>query len=94
MITRDEAIEVLKTVVDPEIGIDIWTLELVYKVEMEKEVVKILMTFTSPFCPYGPALMEDIKRGLEEKGVKDIEIEITFDPPWKPSDALRDMLGM
>jgi len=95
MITKDQLIEqVFKQYVDPELGIDIWTLGLVYKVTIEKDSVTILLTFTSPMCPYGPQMVEDLERLIKEKGAKKVKIEITFDPPWKPSEELREMLGV
>jgi len=51
--------------------------------------------FTTPMCPYGPALVEEIKTKISDlQNVKDVDIEITFDPPWKPSKELRATLGV
>ena len=95
MITKDQLIEqVFKQYVDPELGIDIWTLGLVYKVTIEKDSVAILLTFTSPMCPYGPQMVEDLERLIKDKGAKKVKIEITFDPPWQPTEELREMLGV
>ncbi len=95
MITKDQLIEqVFKQYVDPELGIDIWTLGLVYKVTIEKDSVSILLTFTSPMCPYGPQMVEDLERLIKDKGAKKVKIEITFDPPWQPTEELREMLGV
>lgn len=95
MATKEEVIEVLKKVNDPEIGIDVWTLELIYEVKVENNVIKVRMTFTTPMCPYGPMLVEEIKGKLKElKEVKDVDLEITFDPPWQPSEQLRATLGV
>ncbi|MDP3734422.1 MAG: iron-sulfur cluster assembly protein [Nanoarchaeota archaeon] len=95
MITKEELIEhVFKKYEDPELMIDVWTLKIIYDITVEDNKVKILMTFTSPLCPYGPQMVEDLKRMIKEKGVDDVEITITFDPPWKPSDELREMLGV
>ena len=55
MVAKEQIIEALKEVYDPEIQYDIWSLGLVYNIEIERDRVKILMTFTSPMCPYGPA---------------------------------------
>ena len=94
MITKEELIEdVFKKYVDPELGIDIWTLGLVYNIDVQNHNVKILLTFTSPLCPYGPQMVQELQQQIEEKGMK-AEIEITFEPPWKPSDELREMMGM
>ena len=95
MATKEEAIEVLKKIEDPEIHMDIWSLELIYDVNVENDKVKVKMTFTSPMCPYGPMLVEEIKTKLVElQGVKDVDIEVTFDPPWEPSKELRATLGV
>lgn len=95
MITKDQLIEqVFKQYVDPELSIDIWTLGLVYKVTIEKDSVSILLTFTSPMCPYGPQMVEDLERLIKDKGAKKVKIEITFDPPWQPTEELREMLGV
>ncbi len=93
-ITKEELIEVLKQCIDPELGIDIWTLGLIYNVDIKENAVHILMTFTSPFCPYGPAMIEELKELLASKGIREVDIQITFEPPWQPSDELREMMGM
>ena len=95
MATKEEVTEILKKINDPEINIDIWTLELIYGVNVENDKVKIKMTFTSPMCPYGPMLVEEIKTKVREvQGVKEVEVDVTFDPPWKPSEELRATLGV
>ena len=95
MVTKEQVIQVLQVVFDPEIQVDVWTLGLIYNVEAKENIVNIKMTFTSPMCPYGPMLMDDIKsKVMEIKDVKAVNIEITFDPPWKPSDELRATLGI
>lgn len=95
MITKEELIEdVFKKYVDPEIGIDIWTLGLVYNVDLQEDKVKILLTFTSPLCPYGPQMVEELKEMIINKRAKDVQIEVTFDPPWQPSEELKEMMGM
>jgi len=95
MITKEELIEdVFKKYVDPEIGIDIWTLGLIYKVELNGDNVNILLTFTSPLCPYGPQMVDELKEMIINKRAKEVEIEVTFDPPWQPSEELKEMMGM
>ncbi len=94
-LTKEIIEAVLKDVKDPELGLDVYTLALIYKYDADKDnKVSITMTFTSPFCPYGPQLMEEIEEKLKEKGATEVEIEITFDPPWKPPENLRAMLGL
>ena len=95
MPTKEEVIEVLKKIEDPEIHIDIWTLELIYNVDVNDDKIKVKMTFTSPMCPYGPQLVEEIKTKVSElNGVKGVDVEVVFDPPWKPSEELRATLGV
>ena len=85
MPTKEQVIEVLKKVYDPEIQYDIWSLGLVYNVEIEGSKVKVLMTFTSPMCPYGPVLMDDVRRQVSAiDGVGEVIIELTFSPAWNP----------
>ena len=95
MLTKEDVMNVLKAVNDPEIGIDIVTLELIYNVDVENNKVNVKMTFTTPMCPYGPMLVEEIKAKVSElEGVKEVNVEVTFDPPWKPSEELRATLGV
>lgn len=85
MVEKEQIIEVLKKVYDPEIQYDIWSLGLIYNIEIDGNKVKILMTFTSPMCPYGPALMDDVRRQVSAiDGVGEVVIELTFNPPWGP----------
>ena len=99
--TEEQVREALKTVIDPELHIDIVNLGLIYGIERNEEESKIhlQMTFTSPACPVGPQLKETVENvvaGLE--GVKDARVEITFSPPWDPrvncSDEAKDLLGI
>lgn len=94
MIAKENIIEVMKTCKDPELNIDIWTLGLVYNIDLNNEELKIKMTFTSPMCPYGPMIVEELKEKLGKLGLKKVEVEIVFNPPWQPSQELREMLGV
>jgi FeS assembly SUF system protein len=80
----DKIIEVIKTIYDPEIPVDIYELGLIYDVFVnENNEAKILMTLTSPNCPVAetlPVEVEEKVKTLEE--IKDAEVEITFDPTW------------
>lgn len=76
-------IEVLKTIYDPEIPVNIYDLGLVYQIEVEGKDVRILMTLTSPNCPVAESLLEDVLekvKGIE--GVDNVEVNLTFDPVW------------
>lgn len=80
-----EAREALKKVVDPEIGVNIVDLGLVYDIEERQGRLKVLATLTSPACPLGPMIVEDAKRELGKlAGVTAVDVEITFQPPWSP----------
>ena len=97
MITKESVINVLKQINDPEILVDVWTMGLIYniKINEKKKVITITMTLTTPMCPYGPMLLEEIKVRLkEDTGAKEVILNLTFDPPWQPSDELRMMLGV
>jgi len=80
----DKIVEVLKSIYDPEIPVDIFELGLIYDVFVsENNDVKILMTLTSPNCPVAetlPVEVEEKVKVIEE--VKEVEVEITFDPTW------------
>jgi metal-sulfur cluster biosynthetic enzyme len=96
MITKDAIIEVLKTIEDPELFIDIWFLGLIYSIEIDEEgSVAIEMTFTSPMCPAGPMLLDQIKTKVGAlEGVKGVGVTVVFSPPWQPSDDVKAMLGL
>lgn len=93
--TKEAIIEKLKLVEDPEIGLDIVTIELVREVDIKDGHVVVTMTLTSPMCPYGPTMMEEVKsRSFEVPGVEDVEVVLSFEPMWEPSEDLKTMLGM
>ena len=95
MPTKEDVENVLKGVVDPEIGIDVVTLELIYEIKVEENKARIKMTLTTPMCPYGPMMIEEIKAKISEiNGIKGVDVEVTFDPPWQPSEQLRATLGI
>ena len=80
----EKIVSVLKTIFDPEIPVDIYELGLIYDVMInEDRDVKILMTLTTPNCPVAESLTLDIEEKVRSmKEVKEVEVEITFDPPW------------
>ena len=95
MATREEVVEVLKTIYDPELYLDIWTLGLIYDVNLEGDTLNIRMTFTSIACPAGPQLIEQVKeRTAEVPGIARTNVEVVFEPPWQPSEELKAMLGI
>lgn len=80
----EEIVKVLKGIYDPEIPVDIYELGLIYDVMVNTDnEVKILMTLTSPNCPVAESLPQEVQDKVKNiEGVKDAEVEITFDPPW------------
>lgn len=95
VVTKDQIIEALKTVEDPELFLDIWFLGLIYKIDIQDGSVAIEMTFTSPMCPAGPMLVEQVRTAAQAvPGVEAVEVKVTFVPAWTPSDEVKGMLGM
>ena len=94
MITKEKVIEALKQCNDPELEMNVWFLGLIYNVDTDGDNVNITMTFTTPFCPYGPSLLEMIKSKVKEFGAKDVQIELVFEPKWEPNEDVRLALGI
>jgi len=96
--TVDQVVEALKVVVDPELGINIVDLGLVYDVAVEDEVVKITYTLTTMGCPVGPLIEQQMQQILTTiPGISNVESEMVFDPPWSPermSEEARLAMGM
>ena len=80
----EKIVRVLKTIFDPEIPVDIYELGLIYDVFVnEDNDVKILMTLTTPNCPVAESLPQEVKEKVRELDeVNEVELELTFDPPW------------
>ncbi|ACS89195.1 hypothetical protein TSIB_0127 [Thermococcus sibiricus MM 739] len=98
-ITKEMVLEKLKEVIDPEIGIDVVNLGLIYELKINPDnTVYVKMTMTTPGCPLTMWLLQAVEQKiLEIPGVKDAEIELTFDPPWTPdriSEEVKKKLGM
>ena len=95
MPTENTILESLKNVKDPEIGLDIVELSLIRKITPTDGEVEILMTLTSPFCPFADSLIEQVEKEVGKlAGVDLVKVEITFDPPWEPTDELKVKLGL
>jgi metal-sulfur cluster biosynthetic enzyme len=95
--TKEEITEALKQVEDPELGMDIVDLGLLYDVEVEGPKVKVIHSLTSMGCPAGPMIQEGIHDvAAAVPGVEDVEVELVWDPPWTPekmSDDAKFILG-
>ncbi len=90
--------EKLKEIQDPEFDIDIVSLGLIYGVKVKNKNVEITMTLTTPACPLGDVIFDEIKQKLEEiEGIENIYVDLTFDPPWnfeRMSDEAKEKLGL
>jgi metal-sulfur cluster biosynthetic enzyme len=85
MVTEDVIVEALREVYDPELHYNIYDLGLVYDVTIDDGKVGVLLTLTTPACPIGPMVTEQLQETLRLiPGVRDVDIQWTFDPPWHP----------
>ena len=85
MVTEDVIVEALREIYDPELHYNIYDLGLVYDVTIEDGKVGVLLTLTTPACPIGPMVTEQLQETLRLiPGVKDVDVQWTFDPPWHP----------
>jgi len=95
---EDKIVEVLKTIYDPEIPVDVYELGLIYEVKVTGSDVEIDMTLTSPNCPVAETLPREVEEKISKiEHVKSCEVEITFDPPWSKdlmSEEAKLELGM
>ena len=88
---RDDVWEALENVIDPELGLDFVSLGLVYDVELEGSDVHITFTLTSPGCPIGPQVTEQMKEFVTEvEGVEKVFPKMVFTPPWSPERMTED----
>lgn len=98
MISRRDVLQALRACHDPELGLDIVSLGLIYDVRVEPTAVHVLMTLTTPGCPLVPYFRQDIEAKVRQISQIDrVEITLTFDPPWNPammSPAARQQLTL
>lgn len=87
----------MKTCLDPELGVNIVDLGLIYGINIEDSHVGVLMTLTTPGCPLDSYFVKDITERLKSiKGITDVSVELTFEPMWSPSkmsEESKDLLG-
>jgi|SRR5436853_1945186 len=91
---EEQVIQVLKSIYDPELPVNIYDLGLIYKIEIEEKNIKIKMTLTSPACPVAesfPQMVQDKLLGIA--GVEQVGIELVWDPPWT-KDILSDAVKL
>lgn len=87
---EEEIVAVLKTIFDPEIPVNIYDLGLIYEIAVEDDFhVRVVMTLTSPNCPVAESMPEEVHDKVGQvEGVKSVDLNLTFDPPWS-----KDMLS-
>lgn len=93
-----EILRALRAVVDPELGINVVDLGLIYECFREGEQATVVMTMTTPACPLHETITEDVKTAVADlcQGVKSVEVKLVFEPRWTPermSDEAREQLG-
>jgi metal-sulfur cluster biosynthetic enzyme len=87
----DDVMEALENVIDPELGLDFVSLGLIYDVEIEERDVHVTFTLTTPACPIGPTVTEQIKEFVSEiDGVEKVFPKMVFSPPWSPEKMSED----
>jgi len=95
---EQQVYEALKQVVDPEVGFDLVSLGLIRDIKVEGETVNIVMTLSSPSCPISDVILGWVEQAaLSIDGIKDVNIELTFDPPWSiemASEEVKKALGI
>lgn len=98
MYTQDQLIDFLRDVVDPDLGFPIVDLGLVYRAEDKGDWIEVDFTLTSPACPVGDLILEDIKAAITNAtGVEDVRVQLVWNPPWDKdmmSEEMKLMLGI
>jgi metal-sulfur cluster biosynthetic enzyme len=91
MVTEDDVYEALEEVIDPELGLDFVSLGLVYDVEIKDPDVYVTFTLTTPACPIGPQVSEQMREFVGDlEGVGAVHPNMVFDPPWSPEMMTED----
>jgi metal-sulfur cluster biosynthetic enzyme len=99
MVAKKDVEKILKKIPDPEIGVSLWDLGLIYNIDIDKKSgkVEILMTLTTVGCPLFEQIADPIRQRVGKlKGVKKVELTLTFEPPWtvdRMSDSAKAQLG-
>lgn len=97
MITPEMVLERLKTVMDPELHIDIVSLGLIYKTDVVGKKIKVTMTLTTPGCPLAPEIDRLVRQAIKPLGEYEIELELAWEPAWtkeRMSEEAKLKLGM
>jgi len=96
--TDDDIRDALRSVIDPEAGLDIVDLGLIYGIDIAPERIHVRMTMTTPACPVADTIMESARAAIHSVAPEgtQIDIELVWDPPWNPgmmSEIARDQFG-
>ncbi len=98
MVSEEDVMAELKEIDDPETQVSIVDMGFIYDVEIEDGKIDVEMTLTSPGCPLHSKFLSDVQENLGDlEGVKEVDVEMVFDPPWSPdmmSDGAKEKLGM
>ncbi len=89
VLTRERVVQVLSTIFDPEIPVNVWDLGLIYDLQIADSDVAIKMTLTAVGCPIGPAIAGEIENKLQSVGAGRVTVDFVWSPPWSP-DRLTD----
>ena len=98
MVSKETVMEQLKEIIDPEVGVNIVDMGLIYEVKIEEENVDVEMTLTSPSCPAGPQLVNSSQAVVQQlDGVESVNVHVVWEPRWTPelmSEDAKDELGI
>lgn len=98
MADQEAILNALRTVMDPELNVNVVDLGLVYTIQTREDDVDVEMTLTTPACPAGPEILRNAVAAIEKiEGVTKANVKLVMSPPWSPdkmSDAARDELGI
>ena len=90
-LSEDDVLEALEEVIDPELGLDFVSLGLVYDVDIEDSDVYVTFTLTTPACPIGPQVSEQMREFVGQlDGIQKVHPKMVFDPPWSPEMMSED----
>ncbi len=92
---EEKILEILKSVKDPELKLDVVFLGLVRDIKInEANKVTLTMTLTSPACPYASEFLNEVKNRVNQiDGVNEVDIKLSFSPPWEPPKEVRELFG-
>ncbi len=98
MVTEDAVFEAIKEIIDPEVGINIVDMGLIYGVDVEADTVNVTMTLTSPGCPAGGQIVNGTQHVTQQlEGIEEVNINVVWTPRWTPemmTEEAKDELGI